>query len=353
MSKIKHAFIEAACSIITKSDGDLWPCAWADDGALYTANGDGKGFDLSAEWCDIVVNKVEGDVNHLRGERLSGPAGIGGVFTDEMKYNRKPTGMAAAEGKLFLAVQNLNKETGYGGFDDVPCASICVSHDKGKSWKYDSFKPMFDNYQFTTVIFLDYGQNNNNSDGYMYAYGLDNNWRASFCKKVEDPTKLYLARVQPDHVLDISRWEFFSGLNKNNNPEYSNHLQDRVPVLEDTRKVLVTPPPGKNAAENYMSVISQGSIVYNKPLDCYIYSSWTENTFEFYQSSKPWGPFTLFLSYNFGFYPWTDNHYGGYATVIPSKFISQDGRTMYVVSSTFAGGIRKYNFNLRKLEVTL
>ena len=24
------------------SDGDLWPAAWADDGYLYTANGDGR-----------------------------------------------------------------------------------------------------------------------------------------------------------------------------------------------------------------------------------------------------------------------------------------------------------------------
>lgn len=67
-------------SIVTKSDGDLWPCAWGDDGFLYTANGDGKGFDLGSEWTDIVVNRISGDAMNLAGERLTGAEGVGGVL---------------------------------------------------------------------------------------------------------------------------------------------------------------------------------------------------------------------------------------------------------------------------------
>ena len=37
--------------------------------------------------------------------------------------------------------------------------------------------------------------------------------------------------------------------------------------------------------------------------------------------------------------------------MIPSKFISEDGKTMYVQSNTFVGGTHKYAFNLRKLTV--
>src|SRR5690606_31889867 len=52
------------------SDGDLWPAAWSDDGNLYAANGDGKGFNMVAPWSDIVVNRVDGhpEEGSLRGE---------------------------------------------------------------------------------------------------------------------------------------------------------------------------------------------------------------------------------------------------------------------------------------------
>lgn len=71
---------------------------------------------------------------------------------------------------------------------------------------------MFKDYVFTTIMFLDYGKDNGNSpDGYVYAYGLDYNWRDSFSGRVTDPTNLYLARVPGNSVQDRSKWEFFSG----------------------------------------------------------------------------------------------------------------------------------------------
>ncbi len=351
MLPIVSASVEPRCSVITQSDGDLFPCAWADDGALYAANGDGKGFDLSAEWCDIVVNRIDGGIGGLRGVRLTGQEGVGSVFADPAHYNRKPTGMACVDGVLYLAVQNLNKDPGQFGFDDVPYATICRSDDKGKTWTWDREKPMFDGYRFTTLMFLDYGKNYENCpDDYVLAYGMDDNWRASISGKVRDPQELYLARVRRDQIMNREAWTFFCGM-EGDSPLFSKDIGLRKPVLTDTRRVLVTPPEGKGSPKLSMSVISQGSVVYNKPLGRYLYTSWTENTFEFYEAPAPWGPFRLFLSYDFGFYPWTEERYGGYATVIPSKFISEDGKTMYVQSNTFVGGTHKYAFNLRKLTV--
>lgn len=353
MKPIIEARIEPVSSILTQSDGDLFPCAWAQDGALYAANGDGKGFDLQSEWCDIVVNRIDGPINHLTGTRLTGPDGVGSIWADPMKYNRKPTGMVCVDGVLYLAVQNLNKEEGLRAFDDAPCATICCSKDMGKTWEWDKATPMFKDYTLTTIFFLDYGQNSQNCpDDYVYAYGLDYNWRASMCASVPDPLDLYLARVNKSKIMDRTQWEFFSGI-KQGQAHYSSEVDKRVPVLTDKRRVQILPPPGKEAKPYDMSVISQGSVVYNKPLDRYIYSSWTESTFEFYEAPNPWGPFRLFLSENFGNYPWDKSRYGGYATVIPSKFISEDGCTMYVQSNTFAGGINRYGFHLRSLKVKL
>ena len=53
--------VEEKSTLSTDSDGDLWPTAWAEDGNLYSANGDGKGFNLGAQWSDIVMNQIVGD----------------------------------------------------------------------------------------------------------------------------------------------------------------------------------------------------------------------------------------------------------------------------------------------------
>jgi hypothetical protein len=100
-----------------------------------------------------------------------------------------------------------------------------------------------------------------------------------------------------------------------------------------------------------MSLISQGSVVYNKPLRRYIYSSWTEYTLEFYESPTPWGPWKPFYTKDFGMYPWGPEKFGGYGSTTPSRFISADGRTMYVQDDTFNSGVRNYRFSLRKMRL--
>lgn len=100
-----------------------------------------------------------------------------------------------------------------------------------------------------------------------------------------------------------------------------------------------------------MTVLSQGGVVYNKPLDRFIYTSWTEYTFEFFEAPAPWGPWRLFHRKDFGAYPWTETKMGGYGATIPSRFISADGKTMYIQDNTFVGGARNYGFALRKMVV--
>lgn len=346
-------YVEESSTYNTDSDGDLWPVAWSDDDYLYGANGDGKGFALGAQMADIVVNRIGGspDTRNITGIRLASGDQVGQVWSDPAKYNRKPTGMVSVGGVLYLAVQDLHSGSSAATFNDVPAATIAKSTDKGKSWSWDKAKPMFDQYLFTTIIFLDYGKDsaNNTFDGYVYAYGLDNNWRDSFSDTVPDPTKLYLARVPRSSIQERQCWEFYSG-DLNGKANWTTNIKAKQPVLRDDRRVYSKVLAG--VSPNNMSVISQGSIVYNKPLNRYIYSSWTEYTFEFYEAPAPWGPWRRFLSKDFGSYPWFQSVHGGYATVIASKFISADGREMWLNSNTFVGGIKNYSLSFRKLRVT-
>lgn len=345
--------IEPKSTYKTLSDGDLWPAAWSDDDALYAANGDGKGFDAEP-FADIVVNRITGTPweKNVKGNRIAAGDEVGRVWSDPDKYNRKPTGMVSVNGVLYLAVQDLNKEEGAKTFNDAPAATILKSTDKGKTWTGSAEAPMFKDHTFTTIMFLDYGKDgaDNTFDSYVYAYGMDHNWRDSFSDTVPDPTDLYLARMPKDGIQDKSKWEYYTG-DLQGKAQWSapGAIGSRKPVLHDERRVYqdVLKPGLSN-----MSVISQGSIVYNKPLDRYIYTSWTEFTFEFYEAPKPWGPWKRFLSKDFGVYPWTTDKQGGYATVIPSRFISKDGQEMWMNTNTFVGGVKNYNFSLRKLKVT-
>lgn len=323
------------------SDGDLWPSCWGDDDALYTANGDGKGVQ-SPTFDDIVVNRVLGAPPNLSGEVLARSGAVSKIWTAG-PYNRKPTGMVCVDGAIYLAVQDLNTD-----FLDAPAATITVSRDHGKTWQFDAAKPMFDDHVMTTLWFVDYGKNNANApDNYIYAYALDQNWR--FSSRVESPTKLWLARVPKDQIQNRAAWTYYAGSDANGQPRFSADLAARAPVLEDATKVYQK-PFNRTFASN-MTTLSQGGVVYDKPLQRYIYSSWTEFTFELFEAPQPWGPWKKFLRRDYGVYPWSGDLNGGYATTIPSKFLSADGTSMWLQSNTFSGGQRNYSLSFRKMTL--
>lgn len=363
------AFVEYYGSHPTNSDGDLWPNCWADDDAIYAANGDGKGFDLQGAFADAVMNRIDGTPETgITGQRLAAGPQLGPVWSDPAQYNRKPTGMACVDGVLYLALQDL--KSGQNAFNEAPIASISRSDDYGKTW-ISTATAMFPNSRFSTLFFLDFGKDYTQAgavlgprDGsYVYAYGLDWNWRDSYGDVVPDPTRLYLGRVPCNAVQDRGQWEFFAGVDRGR-PHWSRDIAHKAPVLDDRRREY---PTIRNSALNgaNLSVISQGGVVYNAPLRRYLYTSWTEYTFEFYESPTPWGPWRLFLHHDAGGYPWYGNQdghpnpgpkNGGYGTTIPSKFISSDGLSMWVQSNYFVGnavGRNDYQFNLRQLHVTL
>jgi hypothetical protein len=343
------AFLEDGVSATPIGSGDLWPSCWSDDDALYAAGGDGAGFDLAPREYDVFVARIDGTPANplpMAGTTLSTEAQVSSIWSGS-DYNRKPTGMLCLDGDLYLAVQDLRRNT----FSDAPAATIVRSSDKGLTWSWDREAPMFSDHAFTTIMFLDFGKDAEHAPpDYVYAYGLDDNWDFQVIDRTP-PTELYLARVPHAAVQDRARWEFFTGFDEQGAPEWSADIDERAPVLEDTRLTYTMPlEPGRHYQN--MTVINQGGVVYNAPLARYLYTSWTEYTFEFYEAPEPWGPWKLFLSKDFGLMPWTRDRSGGYATTIPSKFISADGRSMWVQANAWLEtGVNSYNFSLRELTV--
>jgi len=337
---IEAVTVADAPTAIGVSDGDLWPSCWSDDGALYAANGDGSGF--GSTFSDIVMNRITGTPasDDLAGEGLVSGDALGQVWTDAAGYTRKPTGMLCLGGALYLAVQDLAPD-----FNAAPNATIARSDDHGRTWNWDHAAPMFDDGAFTTVWFADYGKDAERrpDKDYVYAYGLDGNWRDSFTDVVPDPTELFLARVPVASVQDLSTWEFYSGEAGASEATWTRDVAAKKPVLVDDRRTA-----------HGMSVISQGGVTYLPKHDRYLYTSWTEYTFEFYESPQPWGPWTSVLSEDFGTYPWQADRIGGYATTVPSKFVSDDEKTAWVQSNVCPcapAGVTSYWFGLRQMTL--
>jgi hypothetical protein len=259
------------------------------------------------------------------------------------KYNRKPTGMLCTKGAIYLAFQNLSLN-----FVDAPAASIAKSTDHGQTWTWNKDAPMFGArqkagdslaYKFTTVFFLDFGKNSRNAiDDYVYAYGLDNNWRSQ--------SALYLARVPSKEIQARSAWEFYTGTNTAGEPRWSPDITRKAAVLTDDR-LLYTATLGGNAkmCEDNHKVIGQGGVVYDAPLHRYLFASWSCTTHEFYEAPQPWGPWSHFLWTDFGPLK-TPKNYGQYGTSLPSKFIDAGGTTLYLQSNVWG---RSYTFALRKV----
>lgn len=379
------AALGPAATVRTASDGDLWPSTWADDDGLYTACGDGLGFQPElAQWSDIVVNRIDGTPEQgLTGERLAAGREVAHVWTDPELYNCKPTGMIAVDGnddgrdELYLAVQDLRCGSGPDTFNIAPAAGIVRSADYGRTWSGPA-EPMFAE-RFTTVMFADLGRSNSQAQvlrdllpeaatdpaEYVYAYGLDQNWRTSYSGAVPDPTDLYLARVHRSRICDRAAWEFCAGTDAAEGypagvPRWSTELADARPVLTDTRRVGTAAPAPMAPRPVPGTLLAQGGVVYNAGLRRFLYTSWTEHTFQFYEAPTPWGPWRRFLDHDFGPFPWTgprsaDAYHGGYATTVPSKFISADGRGLWVQSNWFVTAATStgstYHFSLRPLRL--
>ena len=320
-----------------QGEGDLWPSCWADDDNLYTANGDGSAFTGTNVRPDMQVSRIDGMPPHLVGTVLADDVGTNWSGAG---FNRKPTGMLCTHSAIYLAFQNLDSV----GFDSAPAASIARSTDHGLTWQWNSAAPMFGGPDkpawFTTIFFLDFGKNSEHAiDGYVYAFGLDRNWRSQ--------EAMYLGRVPASQVQTRSAWQFYGGRDSRGRPLWKDEVAQRQPVLLDTRKVHTSGPELGCPAED--SVIAQGGVVYDKPLKRYLFTSWSCSTHEFYEAPAPWGPWRHLLSHDFG--PERSLHNEGqYGTSVPSKFISADGTRLLLQSNVCCSG-DSYTFSLRAVHL--
>ena len=151
-------------SIIRKAKGsDNWPITWADDDHLYTAYGDGNGFEPGiSEKLSLGFARIEAGPTDFAGVNIRSPSG---EQRGDGKAGPKASGMLMVDGVLYMWARNAGN------------ARLAWSKDHASTWKWSDWK-------FTTSFgcptFLNFGRNYAAAgDAYVYIYSHDNDSRIS------------------------------------------------------------------------------------------------------------------------------------------------------------------------------
>jgi hypothetical protein len=94
-------------SIVRRAtDSDNWPITWADDDTLYTAYGDGWGFDPKVPTkLSLGFAKMQGPATGFTGINIRSPTG---GQTSDGAAGKKANGMLMVNGVLYMWVRNVD-----------------------------------------------------------------------------------------------------------------------------------------------------------------------------------------------------------------------------------------------------
>jgi CubicO group peptidase (beta-lactamase class C family) len=288
-----------ASEVIRLAEGsDNWPITWAADDILYTAYGDGWGFaPFTGIKLSLGLAKIQGQPPDLQAANLRS---LSGERVGQGKYGVKASGMLSVDSTLYMLVRNAGN------------AQLAWSDDFGESWDWADWT--FSE-SFGCPTFLNYGKDYSGaSDDYVYIYSPD----ASSAYDVAD--HMVLARVNKNSIKEKDTYSFLSGFGADRYPIWSRDIGSRHPVFS-------------NPAKCYRS-----GITYNAGLQKYIWCQIIPLAAEsegprfvgglgIYESDNPWGPWsTVYYTRKWDMGP-------GESISMPSKWISTDGKSGYLVFS--------------------
>ncbi len=313
---INHVDFAPDTSIIRLAEGsDNWPVTWGDDNYIYTAYGDGRGFDPKVDKkLSLGFAKISGDPPVIKGFNIRS---VTGEQTGDGRAGKKASGMLMVNWVLYMFVRNANGN-GTG-------SQLAWSKDHGKTWTLADWK--FED-SFGYPVFLNFGKNYAGArDNYVYIYSSDEN------DAYKPADHMVLARVPKGRIKNRDSYEFFRGLDNKGEAEWASDIKERGSVFT-------------HPAMCYRSGIS-----YDEGLKIYLWCQVNPDSrdprgprfqggFGIYESPEPWGPWkTVYYCRNWDTGP-------GETMSIPTKWISKDGKTFYLV---FSGND---SFSVRKVTLS-
>jgi CubicO group peptidase (beta-lactamase class C family) len=291
-------------SVVRQATGsDTWPITWADDNDLYTAYGDGWGFEPKLQGkLSMGFARVVGPAEGFVGANIRSPDE---QYGDGAK-GKKGSGMLMVDGVLYLWVRNANGSKG---------SELWWSSDHAQSWTKSDW--MWTEFGYPT--FVNFGRNYAGAaDNYVYTVTHDNP------DAYEPADTFVLMRVPRDQIIQKNRYEFFRHLDPNGTPVWTSDIRQRGAVFTF---------PGR---------CRRSGISYNAGTGRYLWWQVCHGTngFGVYDAPHPWGPWTtVYFTESWDMAP-------GETGSFPPKWMSPDGRTIYLV---FSGDDA---FSVRKATLT-
>ncbi len=305
---------------VRKDGSDNWPMTWADDDNQYTAYGDGYGFEPGVKSkLGLGFGVVMGDAENFVGLNIRSDAENSGYGSN----GEKASGILMVDGVLYLWVRNADRQGNH--------SRLGWSLDYGKTWKWCDW----DLEEFGYPTFINYGKNYGGArDDFVYIVSHDNP------SAYESADRFILMRAPKDQLQVRSSYEFFVRKDENSNPVWSGDVEARGGIFTH---------PG---------YCGRSSISYNAPLKRYLWwqglrrsgddvrgrdkvDTRFEGGFGVFDAPQPWGPWTtVYFTDKWDIGP-------GEAGCFPTKWMSEDGKTIYLV---FSGDD---NFAVRKATLTL
>jgi len=303
---IKKVRFDPADSIIRKAaDSDNWPMTWGDDDAIYTAYGDGRGFEPFVEKkLSLGLAKVEGTPPGFRGENIRSPSA---ERTGNGPQGPKASGLLMVDGVLYMWVRNTGN------------ATLAWSADHGRTWEW-GFK--FDG-SFGCPTFLNFGRNYDGAaDDYVYVYSQD----GPSAYEVYDGA--VLARVPRARIREKGAYEYFVTRAADGTATWSGKIGDRGHVFSRAGATARLDATYSPALKRYLLAVSYGP----------------GKGWGLYDAPAPWGPWTTAFSTT----DWGQGETHGYR--LPAKWMSPDGRRNWL---TYSGTKQNDAFCVRGMSFDL
>lgn len=299
----KIAFDPAGTILREAPDSDNWPITWADDDDLYTAYGDGHGFEpLIQPKLSLGLAKVSGLPPAITAENIRSETA---ERTGGGAKGAKASGMLMVDGILYMWVRNVSN------------SQLAWSADHGRTWQWGLKLDV----GFGAPAFLNFGKNYAGArDRYVYTYSEDGP------SAYESYDGVALARVARSRMRDREAYEFFAGLDQRGRPKWTGDIAQRSPVF------------------SYPGHCRRVDAVYHPTLKRYLLAVGynQESGWGIFDAPEPWGPWTrAFHTLN-----WDVPGVHGYR--LPSKWVAGDGRSMYLV---FSGVKENDAFCVRRMIV--
>jgi hypothetical protein len=328
--------------------GDTWYPTWASNDTLYSPWTDGKTkrLDGYTDWSQSWVDKVHittGQGVIVGDDPLTLKAYSIGLdkSSPAAPYDgRYPCGSLVYNGVWYYGTYCLSPygDTSFGGVSVNwpwlgPFVGFRYSTNYGHSWTsppQTPDKPLFgENGVYGNPLkigapkFVDFGKNMEHSpDGkaYLVAHGADmatttKNWRFWNNSWITGD-QIYLIRVTPsiETINDASKYEFYGGKDKNGSPIWTNKFEDIKPLLEWDNNmgcVTMTYNPG---LKKYIMCVTDGGTTKSRMNTYLLESDRIDGDWKIITYMKEFGTQAYFVN-------------------IPSKFISNDGETMWLLYS--------------------